>query len=91
MPENAIKMTDAYGFSYPVINQELCIDCGLFAKKCPFSKPKKTESNCIESYAVKNKDTDVINNSSSGGFLPQHRTIFFQSTAILSERILTAI
>lgn len=66
-PKNAIKMTDADGFSYPVINQELCIDCGLCAKKCPFSKPKQTESNCIESYAVKNKDTDVINNSSSGG------------------------
>jgi hypothetical protein len=34
---------------------------------CPVNAEKVTESNCIEAFAVKHKDTDIIANSSSGG------------------------
>jgi coenzyme F420-reducing hydrogenase beta subunit len=66
-PENAIKMVSDGGFLYPEINPELCIDCGLCAKKCPFTEDKKTDSSCLRAYAVKHKDENVINASSSGG------------------------
>ena len=66
-PQNAIKMAEKDGFLYPEINPELCIDCGLCVKKCPFSEKKKEESNCLQAYAVKHKDKSVIKSSSSGG------------------------
>lgn len=66
-PQNAITMKSSDGFKYPEINGERCIDCGLCAKKCPFTKEKKSGGNCIEAFAVKHKSEDVIRNSSSGG------------------------
>ena len=66
-PKNAVKMTEKDGFLYPEIDSELCIDCGLCAKKCPFTEEKKEESNCLQAYAVKHKDKSVIKSSSSGG------------------------
>lgn len=66
-PKNAITMKMIDGFYYPDINQELCIDCGICQKKCPFNKDKNEQSNCKEAYALKNKNDDVIKKSSSGG------------------------
>lgn len=77
-PKNAITMVEKEGFLYPSINQKLCVDCGLCAKKCPFKDEKKIESNCLEAYAVKHKNSEVVVNSSSGGIF-----------TALSDRILS--
>ncbi len=66
-PKNAISMNFYDGFSYPVIDKSLCTDCGLCEKKCPFNKEKLSDSNCLEAFAVKHRNEDVINKSSSGG------------------------
>lgn len=66
-PKNAISMSFSDGFSYPVIDKALCVGCGLCEKKCPFNKEKVSDSNCIEAFAVKHKNEDVITGSSSGG------------------------
>ena len=66
-PKNAISMSFSDGFSYPVIDKSLCINCGLCEKKCPFNKEKISDSNCLEAFAVKHKNEDVITGSSSGG------------------------
>lgn len=66
-PKNAITMQRSNGFLYPVIDQSLCVDCGLCAKKCPFGREKQEDSNCLDAYAVKHTDEQVVQNSSSGG------------------------
>ncbi|MBP3627785.1 MAG: Coenzyme F420 hydrogenase/dehydrogenase, beta subunit C-terminal domain [Clostridia bacterium] len=65
-PKNAIKMLPDNGFLYPVIDQDLCVDCGLCQKNCAFHKDtSKNPSN--EAYAAKHIDMDIIKESSSGG------------------------
>ena len=58
--------TDEEGFPYPVVNKEICIDCGLCEKVCPVinqSEPRKP----LRVYAAKNKNEGIRIQSSSGG------------------------
>ncbi len=65
-PKNAIKMiSNSEGFLYPNIDNEKCIDCGLCIKKCPTQNHKL--HNPIKAIGLKNKDTDRIMQSASGG------------------------
>ena len=69
-PQQAITMiADEEGFLYPSINQELCIECDLCKKVCPFSDNYRTSGNYDQPlvYAAKHKDDNVRMNSSSGG------------------------
>jgi len=57
---------DATGFSYPIVNQSKCIDCGLCDTICPFTKeqilpPLQT---C---YAMQHKTAEILKKSTSGG------------------------
>lgn len=66
-PKDAISMIeDEYGFKYPKINLEKCINCGLCVKSCPIIN-KKDIQNFPKAYAIKNKDLNIRLNSSSGG------------------------
>lgn len=68
-PKNAITMSDdGCGFLYPEINKELCVNCGLCEKACPLTHalPEGFET---KFYAVRSKDDDVVDKSSSGGML----------------------
>ena len=66
-PIKAISMAeDEEGFLYPRINYSQCIDCGLCIKMCP----NITKNECGKTgsfYAVKHKQNDIRNASSSGG------------------------
>lgn len=67
-PTNAIHMEiDEKGFSYPVINEEKCIDCGKCKKRCPLRNDIK-QIDGQKVYALKNKNDKIRKNSSSGGF-----------------------
>ena len=66
-PKNAITMVNKDGFLYPKVDESMCVYCGVCTKLCPVNSEKTTESNCIEAFAVKHKDCDIIANSSSGG------------------------
>lgn len=65
-PRNAIKMcANSKGFNEPVINSEICIDCGLCYSVCRSrekfkKKPKKA-------YALKHNDINVLKQCTSGG------------------------
>ena len=61
---------DAEGFSYPVVDNENCIDCGLCEKVCPLiHRAEKIEPTAV--LAVKNSNETVRMQSSSGGvFFP---------------------
>lgn len=66
-PKNAITMIyDECGFSYPKIDQEICIDCGVCQKTCAFCGENQYAR--FEScYVVKHLSQDVVNESRSGG------------------------
>ena len=69
-PTNAIKMTpDEEGFVYPVIGQELCIDCGRCRRVCAFQNGYDNSQNLDtpNTYGVKHIDNDVRIESRSGG------------------------
>lgn len=57
---------DEEGFSYPIIDNTKCIECGLCEKVCPvINKGEPAEPLAI--YAAKHRDNEVRTNSSSGG------------------------
>lgn len=66
-PKHAINMEkDAYGFLYPSIVSELCINCGICKRACAYQK-KKNNSNPRKVYALSLKNTDILRQSASGG------------------------
>lgn len=68
-PKNAITIqVNGGGYSYPAINPELCINCGLCQKTCQFSKPEIQDANkTVKCFAVKHKDFSVVSASRSAG------------------------
>lgn len=58
---------DKEGFDYPVVNPDLCIDCGLCEQICPVLNPSETVE-ISGSYAAR-KD-DGLEKVSSGGVFP---------------------
>ena len=68
-PKNCINMVpDNYGFLYPHINDEICVNCGICEKNCPVLNKTEQENpintNC---YATKTNDETIRKQSSSGG------------------------
>lgn len=64
----AIEMkTDEYGFSFPCIDESLCVDCGLCKKVCAFQN-ESVLNEPKEVYAAKSKATDIKKSSSGGAF-----------------------
>ncbi|MBR1638765.1 MAG: Coenzyme F420 hydrogenase/dehydrogenase, beta subunit C-terminal domain [Treponema sp.] len=56
------------GYSYPAINSELCINCGLCQKTCQFNKTIIEDAyKTVQCFALKHKDFSVICASRSAG------------------------
>ena len=69
-PVNAISFQlDDEGFSYPQIDYNICIHCGLCEKVCPFNHPRYENNSNPDAYAsmIKNK-TERVKSSSGGVF-----------------------
>ena len=67
-PKNAIKMEDdEEGFLRPVVDEDLCINCGLCIKRCPQRNEVEKSRENQTAYAAKIKNIDTLKNSSSGG------------------------
>ena len=65
-PKGAITMRpDEEGFSYPVVDQALCISCDLCEKRCPVGK--EHEERDVHIFGAQHKDEAVREKSSSGG------------------------
>lgn len=78
--KQAIKFqTNEEGFWYPVIDLELCVDCGMCRALCPINNTN-VETRLIETYGAKNEDRTIVNKSSSGGiFYSLAKTIIEKS------------
>ncbi len=67
-PKGCIVMSDdGEGFLYPVVNTEICIDCGLCERVCPILSSDSGERACVSAYAAYNNDEKVRRMGSSGG------------------------
>ena len=66
--KGAISMVcDNEGFSYPVIDKDLCVNCGLCEKVCSFAQPQYENRKEPTVYATYIKDTEERKKCSSGG------------------------
>ena len=66
-PKKAIQMEeDEFGFLYPNINKDICVDCGLCEKVCPILH-KNNIKTFSKAYACINKNEKIRLQSSSGG------------------------
>lgn len=61
----AIAETGACGYTYPVIDQDKCVDCGLCAKICPANNPVALNAP-LKAFAAISKDLDDLMSSNSG-------------------------
>ena len=58
-PTKAITMTsDSEGFSYPKINQSLCVNCKKCANVCPIITPRKKTNEIQKTYLIQSKDVE---------------------------------
>ena len=68
-PKNAIEMiSDEEGFKYPKVDKTKCINCNLCEKVCPYKNKEKYYYYETKGFLIQNKNYDVLNNSTSGGF-----------------------
>lgn len=66
-PTKCIELSiDDYGFLYPKIDLEKCINCGSCNKVCHLNQTHIRNS-IVKAYAVKSNSDSVINRSTSGG------------------------
>ena len=82
-PKHCIKLVeDEEGFSYPQVDEETCIKCGLCEKVCPILN-QADKLSVLEVLAVKNPNDEERMNSSSGGvFLPLAREVINQGGVV---------
>ena len=65
-PKKCIQMqADEWGFLYPKVDIEKCINCRLCEKICPFISDYNND--IISAYAMQSRDEKILNNASSGG------------------------
>ena len=81
-PKRAISMEeDEYGFRYPSVDYNLCIECGLCHKVCPVENATKRNKN-LESYGGYINDKKIREQSTSGGSFSAILWAFFYEKGI---------
>lgn len=88
-PKNAISFKkNKYGFGYPVINDNKCINCGICNKSCPQINAINREKT-KEVYASLAIDDKVRNFSSSGGIFTLISEYILKNNGIVFGAALT--
>lgn len=66
--KEAIRIqADKEGFLYPVVNEKLCVDCGLCVKVCPITNKCEDSFHYIKAYGGYSTNERIINSCASGG------------------------
>lgn len=67
-PKHCITMKeDREGFMYPSVDKTNCINCNLCEKVCPIINTQPSKYLPDKAYIVRNKDCEIVKNSTSGG------------------------
>lgn len=67
-PVGCIAMkADSEGFVYPVVDADKCIGCGKCDRVCPVQNREPEREPRKKAYILRNKDADIVKNSTSGG------------------------
>lgn len=83
-PKQAITIKpDEDGFSFPEIDRDLCIECGLCNKVCAFQNVPITGNAPISTYVAINKDRDVLSSSASGGIFGALASIILEKNGVV--------
>ena len=66
-PKNAVSMKeDKYGFLFPSIDENLCIDCNMCKKVCAYQNITETNTP-LKTWVAVSKDKEKLKKSASGG------------------------
>ena len=83
-PQNAITMTEnEYGFRYPRINKDKCINCGLCRKSCTFKNKNEDNKQLLKTYAAISSNYEIIKKSASGGIFAEITNAFLKNKGIV--------
>ncbi len=83
-PKQAITIKpDEDGFSFPEIDRDLCIECGLCNKVCAFQNVPITGKAPISTYVAINKDRHVLSSSASGGIFGALASIILEKNGVV--------
>lgn len=83
--KKAITMSyDKEGFLYPVVDEQLCVDCGICAKVCPNNNTDNLNNpfSCV--YGGYSSDPEVMQNCTSGGFVTELSKIVVNSGGVVA-------
>lgn len=90
-PKQCIRMEMDYeGFLYPIVNKDICIDCGLCEKVCPLLDKVSTEN--FETpliYAAYAKDESLRMRSTSGGVATMLANYMYREGAYICGAVYT--
>lgn len=82
-PKQAITMEkDEYGFIYPVIDQEKCVECGKCKKACGYQQKREDIEN-ISTWVAINKNENDLKKSSSGGVFSAIARAFIEDGGVV--------
>ena len=85
-PKGAIEMKpDDQGFTYPVVNSNLCVSCGACKKVCAYQNENSLHEP-VRAYAAVNRKQEQLAKSASGGVLRLSRHIFWKVAELFLER-----
>lgn len=83
-PKNAIYMKeDEYGYKYPTIDKDICINCGLCKNVCKYQKEGKELHQCQKVYAAITENKEIIKKSASGGIFANIAKNFIEDNGVV--------
>lgn len=88
-PHHAIEMTvDEYGFIYPKIDSQRCVDCELCKKNCVFQTLVTDGNISKHTLAAYSRDNVLRNKASSGGIFEEIARHFIDNGGYVSGAVL---
>lgn len=84
-PSQAISMKpDNNGFLYPVVNKELCFNCGKCIRLCNVRATHHHVEQVNKAYAVWSRDDDIRFTSTSGGAFSEFAKYFLKNGGLVA-------
>ena len=82
--KQAISMeSDIDGFMYPIVNNDLCVECGLCKTVCAFQNEPVTYTKPLATYAAANRNQSVLTLSASGGVFAALASVVFEKGGVV--------